>query len=511
MRKLLLTTIILTACFLPVRLHAQQTLSAASTDCTVSGACVVVSVGQNAGAATLTISANASSNTIQFEATSDPNATNASGLWVALNATPSNSTTAASSATATGSWQVNPAGYLKIRMRMSTLSSGTTTVNINQSTASARAGGGGGGGAGNLTFTCSTVDAFLYWLTSTTGACDSGITTNTTGQLSATGGFSATADGVHAGYINWVGNTANQAVTANTAGIIGPNLATFTAYALQLPSTGPTTAAPLLSCVTPVSSVSACTFVAASAGISGLTTGFFTKAGSATTVVNSLCDEAITTANTITCTDTAGFAAPKYTATGTTAGFADYPQGTTSTAVAPCNVATSICEQAPTSVTSYLVNKPGVSANGIITNNVAAAVITQGISGDANHSATVTTGSGTSVGSTTLCSSANCPAGTYAVHVYIDITTACGTTGTYVVNLIYTDDQGSKTVPVNINGTGAVPLTGVLTTTSTANFGENSQVIRLTSGNLNYSTTAAACGSAGPMVGKLYLAAVPVM
>lgn len=97
------------------------------------------------------------------------------------------------------------------------------------------------------------------------------------------------------------------------------------------------------------------------------------------------------------------------------------------------------------------------------------------------------------------------------MNVYIDITTACGTSGTYIVNLIYTDDQGSKTVVANINGTGSVPATGTLTTTSTSNYGENSQVIRLTSGNLNYSTTATACGTAGPMVGKLYLSAVPVM
>ncbi len=214
---------------------------------------------------------------------------------------------------------------------------------------------------------------------------------------------------------------------------------------------------------------------------------------------------------TSTYTGTGGTKSPAFTATGTTAGFADFPQGSTSAAVAPCNTATSICEQAPTAVTSYLVTKPGVSATGIYTNNVSAAVITQGISGDANHSATVTIGSGTSIGSTTLCSSTNCPAGTYVVHVYVDITTACGTTGTYIVNLIYTDDQGAKTAVVNLNGTGSVPATGTLTTTSTANYGENAQVLRLTSGNLNYSTTATACGSAGPMVGKLYMAATPVM
>lgn len=245
-------------------------------------------------------------------------------------------------------------------------------------------------------------------------------------------------------------------------------------------------------------------------GLAGTSSGILALTGSASGQATFTAPAtAGTTTNAVTSTNV--LTGPGFTANGSTAGFVDYPQGTTSTAVAPCNASTSICEQAPTSVTSYLVNKPGVSANGITTNNVSSAVITQGFSGDSNHSATVTTGSGTSIGSTQLCSSANCPAGTYMVNVYIDITTACGTTGTYIVNLIYTDDQGSKTALVNINGTGSVPLTGVLTTTSTANYGQESQVIRLTSGNLNYSTTATSCGSAGPMVGKLYLSATPVM
>jgi hypothetical protein len=48
-----------------------------------------------------------------------------------------------------------------------------------------------------------------------------------------------------------------------------------------------------------------------------------------------------------------------YTADGSTAGFIDFPQGSTSASVAPCNVSTSICVQAPTSVTSYLLDLPG--------------------------------------------------------------------------------------------------------------------------------------------------------
>lgn len=241
-----------------------------------------------------------------------------------------------------------------------------------------------------------------------------------------------------------------------------------------------------------------------------LTVNVLTKGGGAGAApTNSLVTDDGTAA---TYTGTGGYKAPVFTSTGTTAGFADYPQGTTSSAVAPCNTATSICEQAPTSVTSYLVNKPGVAAGGTLIGTNTSSVITQGFSGDSNHSATVTIGSGTSVGSTSLCSTTFCPVGTYRVNVYVDITTACGTTGTYVVNLIYTDDQGSKTVPVNLEGTGSVPATGVLTTTSTANFGYDSFILRSTGGaSINYSTTAVACGTAGPMVGKLYMSVEPVM
>jgi len=72
---------------------------------------------------------------------------------------------------------------------------------------------------------------------------------------------------------------------------------------------------------------------------------------------------------TVTTTDTGGVKAPAFTSTGTTAGFVDYPQGTTSAAVAPCNTANSICEQAPASVTAYTLNKPAAAP---VNNNSAA-------------------------------------------------------------------------------------------------------------------------------------------
>ncbi len=142
MRKLIL---ILTCCvcaWLPETLYAQQkqALTASATTCTTTNtSCLIVGIDPPQGGATFTISANASANTIQFESSGDGGTS-----WVALNVTPSNSTTAVTSTTGTGTWQANVAGYTNVRMRMSTLVGGSTTVSIIGSTASARAGGGGG-------------------------------------------------------------------------------------------------------------------------------------------------------------------------------------------------------------------------------------------------------------------------------------------------------------------------------------------------------------------------------
>ena len=59
------------------------------------------------------------SGTVSFEATVD------GATWVAFNMVPSNSATAASSATATGAWSANCAGYEAVRARFSTATSGS--------------------------------------------------------------------------------------------------------------------------------------------------------------------------------------------------------------------------------------------------------------------------------------------------------------------------------------------------------------------------------------------------
>ena len=60
--------------------------------------------------------------TVTFEATIDGR------TWVALNMVPSNSATAASTATAVGAWTANVAGFLLVRARFSTATSGTVVV-----------------------------------------------------------------------------------------------------------------------------------------------------------------------------------------------------------------------------------------------------------------------------------------------------------------------------------------------------------------------------------------------
>lgn len=128
--------------------HAQVSgnLTAASTDCGASNSCIITQVSPSAGGATFRLSGTFVG-TVQFEASADPaNVLPANATWVAISATPSNSAVTVTSATAGGVWQVNVAGYQRLRMRVSAYTSGTIAALINLSTASARGGSGGGGG-----------------------------------------------------------------------------------------------------------------------------------------------------------------------------------------------------------------------------------------------------------------------------------------------------------------------------------------------------------------------------
>jgi hypothetical protein len=213
-----------------------------------------------------------------------------------------------------------------------------------------------------------------------------------------------------------------------------------------------------------------------------------------------------------------GWTGLNFTSNGTTAGFFDFPQGSTSASVAPCNTANSKCFQAPTALTANVETLAPATAQGVFAVTGTASATNEMYSGDANHSATVSWSTATSVGSTSLCSTTFCPVGTYKVNVYIDVTTACTTTGSYVVNLIWTDDTTvSKTSVIPLVGLGVTPtfgptaITATLVPTSTTDFGTGSMVIRSTgTTSINYSTTAGACGTGGPGVGKLYFSVEPV-
>lgn len=139
---------------LPAQNTVTATLSAAGSNCLITNVCQALPT-PNMGSVTFTVSANASSNTIQFEGTANGGTT-----WVALDATPSNSTTPASSTTSTGTWQANIGSYTAVRMRMSTKVGGTTTVTITTSAISARASG-ANGITGTIT-DCTTTGGVAY-------------------------------------------------------------------------------------------------------------------------------------------------------------------------------------------------------------------------------------------------------------------------------------------------------------------------------------------------------------
>jgi hypothetical protein len=144
MRRLLLILVIIVACSLSLHAQQNQVLSAAASSCTSTNAsCLIYGIDQSAGGAVITVTANASGNSLVFEASGD-NGKSWGSITSVQNS--NSSSTQASSTTGTGWWQFNTAALTLIRVRMSTLVGGTSTVSIITSIASARSNGGGGGG-----------------------------------------------------------------------------------------------------------------------------------------------------------------------------------------------------------------------------------------------------------------------------------------------------------------------------------------------------------------------------
>jgi hypothetical protein len=121
-----------------------------------------------------------------------------------------------------------------------------------------------------------------------TGSATGLTTTNFPGPVAAG------AVGSNPGVIVLPGNTATLAVTANTAGWEAPNSASFTAYWLQLPTTGPS-GTQVLQCGTPSSGISACSFANGSGGVtsfSGDSGGFISNSSSTGAVTATLATQA---------------------------------------------------------------------------------------------------------------------------------------------------------------------------------------------------------------------------
>jgi hypothetical protein len=125
-----------------------------------------------------------------------------------------------------------------------------------------------------------------------------------------------------------------------------------------------------------------------------------------------------------------------------------------------------------------------------------------------------------SIPATSVCSIVQCPAGRYRVEIYIEITAACRSGGTYVPWLSYTDEAGAKkgspttTYFAVAGGLGVTPATSnagaSLALTSTSNFLTGTYVLSTIGvasdglGSINYGTTARACRSGGPMHGVMF-------
>ena len=124
---------------------------AASANLTTNGSSCPVATNTTAlvlgladkGGATLTV-AGTWTGTISFYGTGSGGM-----VWTALSATPLGSSTAVTTTTGNGTWQVNASGFTNICMLSSASMTGTANVTITPGSPSAKSNGGGGGGGGS--------------------------------------------------------------------------------------------------------------------------------------------------------------------------------------------------------------------------------------------------------------------------------------------------------------------------------------------------------------------------
>ena len=259
-RKVLYLALAFLLCGIP--LHAQQKLAltiASTTTCSApSGSFLSIGLGasgqpgqliQPYGGATITISSNASGNTVTFVGSGDGGTT-----WRPLTSvqnSASSSAQASSSTSASDWYQFNVSALTNVCAYISNFVGGTTTVSVIPSTASARSGSSGSGsgtvsGQANgvvplgTTATTITQQSHIDDGVTTGGTVTSSEPVNVTGAVTATGGFAGTSDGVHAGEVALIGNTTAPVIPVNNFGFLGPNSASFTSWFIQPSATAPT-------------------------------------------------------------------------------------------------------------------------------------------------------------------------------------------------------------------------------------------------------------------------------
>jgi hypothetical protein len=203
MKKLVILLVYLAACLSPPRLFAQSDITASlttqgtSTSYTAtSGACINVTA--TTGGVGIDLDGTWSG-TMSFYIGINTNPLKA------VSATPSGGGSGATTATGNGAWQIATSGYTKVCAIFTTASSGTVLVTLHPGQPSA--GGGGSGGGGSIG-TCGLADALAYYSSGNALTCDTGITTNAAGQLTASGGL--VAGGASNGELSLNGSTSGS-------------------------------------------------------------------------------------------------------------------------------------------------------------------------------------------------------------------------------------------------------------------------------------------------------------
>lgn len=197
---------------------ASAIITTNGSDCSVSTRCLVVSLPQDKGGATLTLSGTWTG-TMQFEATGDGGIT-----WSSVNVLPLNSTTAVTSSTSNGTWQVNMSGFTGIRIRSSASMTGSAVATITPSAASfAQRVTGGSGGIGNANYT-GTQNVLAKGDATAHTLIDSSCTDDGTNPVGCTNGFNSGG----AGFSDQPGTNANPGTTLNKMACINGSQQLFT-------------------------------------------------------------------------------------------------------------------------------------------------------------------------------------------------------------------------------------------------------------------------------------------